>query len=326
MQPAPFERRKVSDMDLPIENDVIQLMQAYHTGEFLTVSKSGTPIAWPVAGAINPETGKYVVSTSIGFPQKAINVRRDPRVALLFSDPTGSDVLEPQQLLLQGIATSTQVVESGFVSHSFLWRRLLTIQPPAKRSADFLTRTLMAPYFMRLFITVDPQRISLLPAHSPVPRSAAQPLTSKLMRKVVGELRNYDSAVLAAFDASGNPTLARTTPAAVDGTLRLEGLDATSLREGRASLLAHTHDEHLGSLRSFVTSGSLSRSAEGWRFSPERFIAGQSGGVLASIRFLRNLHRTAASYLEHRNLPRPEVPWSELAALNDEVNSGTARV
>jgi hypothetical protein len=246
-------------MDLPIEldADITRLIQAYHTGEFLTVSKSGTPIAWPVAGAINPETGRYVVSTSIGFPQKAINVRRDPRIALLFSDPTGSNLQQPQQLLLQGVATSTDIVESGFVSHSFLWRRLLSIQPPAKRSADFLTRTLMAPYFMRLFITIDPHRISLSPAYSPVAKAPAQPGAAEPVRKIVEDLNTFDSAVLAAFDKSGRPTLARTTARGIADVIQLEGMDGIPLREGRASLLAHRHDEHLGSLRSFVVSGKL---------------------------------------------------------------------
>jgi hypothetical protein len=31
-----------------------------------------------------------LITTSIAFPQKAFNIRRDARVALLFSDPTGS--------------------------------------------------------------------------------------------------------------------------------------------------------------------------------------------------------------------------------------------
>ncbi len=38
----------------------------------------------------NPETGKFLLTTSVALPVKAFNIRRDPHVALLFSDPTGS--------------------------------------------------------------------------------------------------------------------------------------------------------------------------------------------------------------------------------------------
>jgi hypothetical protein len=302
------DMRKALIMGPSIELDdkVLRLIETYHTCEFLTVSKNGTPLAWPVAGAVDPDTGAFVVSTSIGFPQKAVNVRR-----------------EPQQVLLQGRASCTDTVESGFVSHAFLWRRLLTIQPTSKRSAGLLTRTLMDAYFMRLFITVDPTRVTLLPAYSPPARTSVTPLTQppsiEPLRKIVVELQKHSSAVLAAFDAEGRPILARTTATEQGGVLRLAGMGATSLREGRASLLAHSHDERLGGLSSFAASGELVRDVAGWYFSPKRFIPGQSGGFRASLRFLRTLRRTAAGYLAKRDLPRPVVPWDELAALNDDV-------
>jgi hypothetical protein len=319
------DMRKALIMGPSIELDdkVLRLIETYHTCEFLTVSKNGTPLAWPVAGAVDPDTGAFVVSTSIGFPQNAVNVRRDPRVALLFSDPTGSGADEPQQVLLQGRASCTDTVESGFVSHAFLWRRLLTIQPTSKRSAGLLTRTLMDAYFMRLFITIDPTRVTLLPAYSPPASTSVTPSTQlpsiEPLRKIVEELQKHSSAVLAAFDAEGRPILARTTATEQGGVLRLAGLGATSLREGRASLLAHSHDERLGGLSSFAASGELVRDIAGWYFSPKRFIPGQNGGFRASLRFLRTLRRTAAAYLTKRDLPRPVVPWNELAALNDDV-------
>ena len=41
-----------------------------------------------------------------GLPQKAFNIRRNPKVSMLFSEPTGSGVAEPGAVLIQGDATA----------------------------------------------------------------------------------------------------------------------------------------------------------------------------------------------------------------------------
>jgi hypothetical protein len=50
--------------------------------------------------------GRFLLFTSIGMPQKAFNIRRDPKVSLLFSNPTGSGVANPGAVLIQGDATA----------------------------------------------------------------------------------------------------------------------------------------------------------------------------------------------------------------------------
>ena len=95
--PYPAEQRPVTT---PEQADVIS---AYRTCEFATVSRSGTPIAWPVVTWQRPD-GAFVLTTSIAFPQKAYNIRRTPQVALLFSDATASGLADPPQILVQGIA------------------------------------------------------------------------------------------------------------------------------------------------------------------------------------------------------------------------------
>ncbi|WP_405436342.1 hypothetical protein OG373_05615 [Streptomyces avidinii] len=51
--------------------------------------------AWPTAVA-RRQDGTLLLTTSPAFAQKALNVRRDGRIALLFSDPTGSGLFERQ--------------------------------------------------------------------------------------------------------------------------------------------------------------------------------------------------------------------------------------
>ena len=53
-----------------------------------------------------------MIATSIGLPQKAFNVRRNPKVSMLFSEPTGSGVAEPGAVLIQGDATAEDRIVS----------------------------------------------------------------------------------------------------------------------------------------------------------------------------------------------------------------------
>ena len=62
------------------------------------------PIAWPTATLYRPD-GTFLITTSIALPQKAYNIRRDGRVAMLFSEPTASGLVGAPQVLVQGTAT-----------------------------------------------------------------------------------------------------------------------------------------------------------------------------------------------------------------------------
>ncbi|MFI9844126.1 pyridoxamine 5'-phosphate oxidase family protein [Nonomuraea sp. NPDC051941] len=70
----------------PIDLEVGAIIDAYRTCEFATLGADGTPLTWPTA-AWRRADGTLLVTTSLAFAQKALNVRRDGRVALLFSDP-----------------------------------------------------------------------------------------------------------------------------------------------------------------------------------------------------------------------------------------------
>jgi hypothetical protein len=76
----------------------------YRTCEFTTLS-NGSPQTWPVSPLLL-EDGRFLIATNIGLPQKALNVRRNPKVSLLFSDPTGSGITQPGAVLVQGDAVS----------------------------------------------------------------------------------------------------------------------------------------------------------------------------------------------------------------------------
>jgi hypothetical protein len=306
---------------------LVPVLHAYRTAELLTVTRSGVPIAWPTLTMPRPD-GTFLVTTSIALPMKAANVRRDPRVALLFSDPTGSGLDTPPQVLVQGTAVCPDEIVTSALPRADLWRRLSERQPTTNSyGRTAIGRRLFDWYYMRLLITVTPgqwrTRPSLAPAEPLASRADAASVpaaggSDDAFALAVRRLPGFSSAVLAAFDAGGRPTLLRTQPR-VDRDGPRFAVDVPAgeeLRAGPASLLCHSHDEKLWNLRSFVVRGTLARDGAGWFLRPERYVPGADRmGPLTMVRTLRDLRRTARSYLDERGLERPRIPWEEYEAL-----------
>ncbi len=95
--------------------DVRSTMASFLTAELTTVSAKGSPQTWPVLPSIEWKSGRIVIATSIGLPQKAYNIRRRPDVSLLFSEPTGSGLTDPLSVLIEG---SAEVSDTLFTSLS----------------------------------------------------------------------------------------------------------------------------------------------------------------------------------------------------------------
>ncbi len=83
-----MDHRSFRTIDLPPEVEAVFL--EFRTCEMSTLARDGAPITWPTLPFWRPHEGRFLITTSIGLPHKAFNVRRNPRVALLFSDPTAS--------------------------------------------------------------------------------------------------------------------------------------------------------------------------------------------------------------------------------------------
>ncbi|MFI1645602.1 hypothetical protein ACH4XT_01460 [Streptomyces avidinii] len=96
--------------------------------------------AWPTAVA-RRQDGTLLLTTFLAFAQKALNVRRDVRVALLFSAPTGSGLFEGQ-------------------SHSRSY-----LSPPVQPLTHW--------YYLRLLITVEPEELLVRPPLAALSEPAA---------------------------------------------------------------------------------------------------------------------------------------------------------
>ncbi|WP_327003438.1 pyridoxamine 5'-phosphate oxidase family protein [Dactylosporangium sp. NBC_01737] len=286
-------------------------IDAYRTCELLTLSKDGSPLAWPTSGLLLAD-GTFLITTSIGFPQKAFNVRRDARVAVLFSDPTASGLADPGQILLQGTATCPDEIHTEPTGDlAAFWARMFQRQPKSRAYLDWPATRLTDFYFMRLLITVTPTAVS----RRSLPDAAAPPAGGLLGSAVLG---GYRTAVLCARDASGAPLLVRTTIGADARGYRPAVPPDVAVAEGPASLLVHRHDAQLSGLHNANVCGDLVRDGDGWLLVPRRLIEpnGRSRtGAGDAIRTVRTCRATTRRYLQHRSLSRPEVPWKAYRAI-----------
>jgi hypothetical protein len=144
--------------------EVRAVFREFRTCEFSTIAKDGTPITWPTLPFYDEEKGRFLVTTSIGLPQKVFNVRRNPHVALLFSDPTASSLAEPPAVLVQGDASAPDEVVTELHGYEDAVRQVFERQPESGMySANPLMRALFDWYYMRLLIHVTPVRLSWWP-------------------------------------------------------------------------------------------------------------------------------------------------------------------
>ncbi|QYN36999.1 pyridoxamine 5'-phosphate oxidase family protein [Pseudonocardia sp. DSM 110487] len=151
--------RDVAFREMPAEVDAV--LDRFRTGELTTFARNGTPVTVEVAPLWQRDSGRILLSTGIGLPHKAYNVRRDPRVSILYSDPTGSGLTDPPAVLVQGDATASDIVtwDDELAAHwHLIWRR-----QPKGLGVDPITRRVMWWYFQRIKIHIVPRRIRWWP-------------------------------------------------------------------------------------------------------------------------------------------------------------------
>ncbi|MGY1495152.1 pyridoxamine 5'-phosphate oxidase family protein [Streptomyces sp. QTS52] len=294
----------------------LDVLDAYRTCEFVTLGRDGAPVVWPAAVRRQAD-GTLLLTTSLAFSQKALNVRRDGRVGLLYSDPTGSGFDRAPQIFVSGRAVCPDDIMTGPEGAEDYWRMLFERQPHSRSYLAPGVRRLMDWYYLRLLITVTPELVVVRPplASLPASRSAAGngPASVPLG---AAQLARCPSAVLAACDRTGAPLLARTRPVATDAGFTVTVPSDWAGTAGPASLLVHRHDAQLNHMRNTLVRGVLQQAGEEWLLVPGTVIEPMgSGRPSDALRVLRRTKRSTARYLEQRSLPRPRVRWDAFRAL-----------
>ena len=132
---------------------VRQVFDSYLVCEFTTIS-GARPVTLPVLPFYASESGKLIVTSSILFSRKIENIRKNPRVSLLFSNPEGASAGK-HVVLVQGMAHP----EDADLDHG--WERYL----PYWRKKEPIIDTLLADrekfgwFWKRIVIQVEPKKI-----------------------------------------------------------------------------------------------------------------------------------------------------------------------
>jgi hypothetical protein len=282
-----------------LPDEVQRVFDRFITTEYTTVDRKGQPITWPVTPYYRPGDPCIDVTTGVGYPKKAADAEANPKVALLFSDPTGSGVENPPQVLVQGTA---QVNDDDLEATAERYARESVEKLPATKSMlpPKPLRGMLGWYFKRLYVSVRPERVyiwpdgdpgrepQLLDAHLEEVRSGhdeepaadhagaagGEPVWDGRMDEL-GD--RYKTAVLSLVAPDGFPFSVR-LPIEVDRDahrIRFGGAPlAIPLQAGLACVTAHDHHPEFTWQRNFQVRGDLVQEDDAWALVPHKMVGG----------------------------------------------------
>ncbi|MFL5871272.1 MAG: pyridoxamine 5'-phosphate oxidase family protein [Solirubrobacterales bacterium] len=310
-----------------LPQEVRDCFSRFVTTEYTTIDARQQPITWPVTPYYADRGPTIDLTTGIGYPKKADDAARNPRVALLFSDPTGSGLERPAEVLVQGTA---QIDDEDFDANSDRYIRESVQKLPATKRMHppkFMRRPLRW-YYARIYVKVRPERVFVWPKGDPTaepvlhdahieevrsghveePPIARAPATGggvpwdDRMQELGSR---YPEAVLSWVAPDGFPLAVRLPIALDQGAkrVRIEVEPAgLPLGEGRACLTAHSHGPGFEWQENFQVRGDLVNGPSGWELVPHKLVGGFElpKGVKRFRSFVqkhRRFYRTAKSRL-----------------------------
>jgi hypothetical protein len=279
--------------------EVQQVFDSFITTEFTTIDRLGQPIVWPVTPYYRPGDPCIDVSTGLGYPKKAKDALANPKVALLFSDPTGSGMEQPPQVLVQGTA---EVDDRDLAKNRERYTREAFEKLPATKQIlpPKPVRGLFNWYFTRIYVHVRPERVYVWPdcdatkepqlfdahieevrsGHDEEPPGEHAPAEGGMARwdARMDELgARYPTAVLSLVAPDGFPFSLR-VPISVDQAAHRIRIGAGALglpvQPGLACVTAHDHHPRFLWQRNFQVRGDLVEEDGRWAVIPHRLIGG----------------------------------------------------
>ncbi len=286
-------------MTAGLPDNVTDCFERFITTEYTTIDSRQQPITWPVTPYYSKGAGSIDVTTGLGYPKKADDARRNPHVALLFSEPIGSGIESQIQVLVQGVA---DVDERDLSANRKRYATESAIKLPATKDMhppQFM-QTVFEWYYTRIYIKVRPERVfvwaggdlsqppeilgarldEVRSGHSEEPLephvAAAGGATAWDAR--IDELgTRHRTAVLSWVGPDGFPLAVRVPVAPDRDSQRIElGATAAGLPiiDGRACLTAHTHAPDFTWQENFQVRGDLVATAGGWALVPHKLVGG----------------------------------------------------
>jgi hypothetical protein len=314
---------------------VVPMFERAVTSEYASLTRSGAPITWPLTPYYDPGAATIDVSTGLTYPAKAERARRDPRVSLLFSDPTGSGLSDAPVVLVKGLAT---VRDADLQANTDRYvRRVLEKLPETVAGQPWFVVRQQKWYWSRLWIEVTPLKILwwpggeldadpirwdapegvTAPPSDPAPEGAApapwaappadwRPAADRAMR--------LGNPVLTVRDSDGWPLPLRSlgVERVDDGFVVSTGPIGTAAN-GRACLTFHSHPEVFTGQQNGAFVGTATPTADGVHVRVDRALADFSlpTGRFSQMRTFLSSGRTLTPRLTHeaarRHQPVPVV-------------------
>lgn len=299
-------------------DDVHDVLADVRVVEMSVLDRNGIPSTRPMASAWLPDDGQVVITTPLAYPQKVLNLRRDNRVALLYSDFTGTGLTGRQDVLVRGTASAPDVVATPQDLPRY-WQELFRKSPGmVEEFATDESRSAMDWYYWRLPILVTPNSVEEI-RHLPEGGNGESwpPQGASVAEQVADALTRYRSAVLAARGTGGSPTSARVRVAAGDGgDLKVETPDGFGGVDGPASLLWHLHDGVPKVMMSLQVIGELRGEGSARTLTPER-IPGAAAweGIDSDEAWISDGRTRTQRYLDRHGLTAAPIDWDALARL-----------
>ena len=296
--------------------ELAQAAERYLTTEFVTIDAAGRPIVWPVTPYFRPDAGCIDVTTGVGYPKKADDAARNPHVALLFSDPTGSGMADPATVLVQGIAT---VHDEDLEANRRRYEAEMAQKLPALHALapSGPLKRLFSWYYDRIYLSVRPERVYVWPggdlereptlyyAHVEEVRSGHNEEPEEGHAPPEGGLDVWDprldrlgredpTAVLALVGPDGFPFAVR-VPVHADPDACVVHVDAdpvgAPIEPGPACLCAHSHAEDMTWQHSYQVRGDLVEDGGRLVLHPHRVVSGLQLPSSAFERYRVNMRK-----------------------------------
>jgi Pyridoxamine 5'-phosphate oxidase len=308
--------------------EIRDVFERFVTTELVTTDSRGHPIVWPVTPYCGQGSPTIDVTTGIGYPKKAEDARRNPRVALGFTDPNGSGIESGIRVLVQGMA---DVDDRNLKANRERYRRESLRKLPAIKGMlpPKVVEGMFGWYFERLYIKVRPERVFAWPTgdpteepqvhdshleevrsghvEEPVTEHAPEEGGARAWDDRIEELGDrYGEAVLAWVAPDGFPLAVR-LPVSLDRAARQVRLGAEPaglpLLEGRGCLTAHSHAPDFSWQENFQVRGDLVRDDRGWALVPHKLIGGfELPDESMAARYRRNLRKSIRFYRTRRRV------------------------
>jgi hypothetical protein len=319
-------------MTATLPQEIQDVFDRFITTEYTTIDASGQPITWPVTPYYEPGAATIDITTGIGYPKKADDAARHPKVSMLFSDPNGSGIDSGIVVLVQGMA---EVDEANVDANRERYFREAGEKLPATKEMHppkFLMGW-MDWYYARIYVKVRPERVLVWadgdldkppeihdthmeevrtgqdqePLEPPPPVPAFEPVWDERMDEL-GE--RHPTAALSWPGPDGFPLSARLEVRPHDSERRIRVFSEAAglpIVAGPACLTAHQHAPDFAWQENFQVRGALSQEPEGWELSPAKMVGGFE---LPNESQLAGLRRNFAKARKFRKIYKERVSKS----------------